>query len=154
MCAQDEHRGHQQSASCHPCGVLLIQTQRNCQRELDARLNTDFPPSFLNRKQPWHLSMSAYSPVCMALLSLLLAPALGRKSPTVQCTIIDTSQSQCTVHCMNATITVTLFVLHTRTQRTQVNVSARMLTVARSFSLSGLTKQRLEIADTLCWSVL
>lgn len=41
-----------------------------------------FSPSFLNRKQLRHLSMSAYSPACVSLLSLLLlAPALGRRSP-------------------------------------------------------------------------
>lgn len=41
LCAHEDHRGHQQSASCHPFGVLLIQTQRNCQRVSDAWLNTD-----------------------------------------------------------------------------------------------------------------
>lgn len=41
MCSGRPQRSPE-SASCHPCGVILIQTQRNCQRQLDAWLNTDF----------------------------------------------------------------------------------------------------------------
>lgn len=57
-----------------------------------------FSPSLLNRKPAWRPSMPSCSPVCIALLSLLLAPALGRKSPAVQCTIIDASENQCVLH--------------------------------------------------------
>lgn len=38
---QGDCGGRRQSASCCPCGALLIQTQRSCRKELDARANTD-----------------------------------------------------------------------------------------------------------------
>lgn len=38
---QGDRGGWRRSALCCPCGALLIPTQRTCQKELDARANTD-----------------------------------------------------------------------------------------------------------------
>lgn len=63
------------------CGVLLCHAKQNSQRGFDALWSLVSIMSRLNRKQLCHLWMSAYSPVCLTVVCVLLAPVFGRKSP-------------------------------------------------------------------------
>lgn len=84
---QDEYR----VLGLIPVGVLLIETNNKLSGRIWCMTHCWFSPSFPNRKQ--QLWMSAYSTVSMAamLLPLLLAPALGRKSPSQKWTITATT---------------------------------------------------------------
>lgn len=117
-----------------PLCVILIHTHKKLSKRIRCMTEFRFSPSFLNRKRAPHLPVSACFPVCAALLSLLLAPALGRKSPTAQCTITSVPY----ISHENRHYFECLFGKH----RQRGPRFMFMLTVARSFSLSELTKQR------------
>lgn len=131
-----------------PLCVILIHTHKKLSKRIRCMTEFRFSPSFLNRKQPPHLPMSACFPVCAALLSLLLAPALGRKSPTAQCTITSVPY----ISHENRHYFECLFGKHRQRGPRFMLMPACWLLLGRSLYQNSQSKGP-EIADTLYWPV-